>query len=544
MVTPHFKYNPSRTPEDELTRTFVVRRHDLAAILETVRDNTGASNQHLLVLGPRGAGKTTLVHRAVAEIRRTPTLNALWYPILFDEESYTVTSAGELWFQALSHLADQTRDPALDQARRALRTVTDRTRLRDAAMARILEFADTRHSRLLLVFENIDMIFDAQMPDDDGWDVRHTLQNEPKIMVLATAPHRLAAFHDCKRPLYELFHEYTLDPLDAAECRAVWRMVTGADLPPDHARAIQIFTGGNTRLVTTLAGSAGHRSSRERIDDLLHLVDENTAYFKHKIEALPPESRKIFVTLADLWSPATSRQVAEQTRGDIRAVSAQLGRLEQQGLVEVVGRVDRTQLFQVAERMANLYYLLRRQGPHPARAALEFIVHYYDDIRAHLATLVHEARTAAADSIADPVWAYCEKLLLARKLALGSDWRELWAPLALVLADADFVRDHLRDIVALAALAAAHGHHAAAAHTLAASPNAAHLEPLVVALRRLSGEPTNPPHEVREVADDIVRDIERLRDALAHPPDSPTTGPTHKQHRQTRKRSRHVGSHG
>ena len=378
MATLRLKYNPSHMPEDELVRSFVVRQRDLAAILETVTENTGASNQHLLILGPRGMGKTTLVNRAVAEIRRDPALGQLWYPILFDEESYTVTSAGELWFQALVHLADQTRSPTLEQARRALQPITDRTRLRDASLARLLEFADSQHKRLLLVFENIDMIFDAQMTEADGWDVRHTLQNEPRIMVLATSPTRLESFHDSRKPLYELFHEHTLERLDLEECRAVWRLVADRDLPLHQARPIQIFTGGNTRLLTILATFARDRSFRELMDDLVGLIDENTSYFKANIEALPPESRKVFVTLADLWSPATSRQVADQTRGDIRAVSAQLGRLVDQGIIEVVRRVDRTQMFQVAERMYNLYYLLRRRGSGRVRALVEFIVRYYD----------------------------------------------------------------------------------------------------------------------------------------------------------------------
>jgi len=410
MATPRLKHNPSHMPEDELIRSFVVRQRDLAAILETVRENTGPSNQHLLILGPRGMGKTTLVNRAVAEVRRDPELSRSWYPILFDEESYTVTTVGELWFQALSHLADQTQSSALERDRRALQTLTDQRRLRDAALARLLEFADAQGKRLLLVFENIDMIFDQQLTDDDAWDVRHTLQNEPRIMVLATSPTRLDSFHDSNKPLYELFREHTLDRLDLEECRLVWRLVTDSELPPNQARPIQIFTGGNTRLLTILGTFARDRSFRELMDDLVGLIDENTPYFKHNVEALPTESRKIFVTLADLWSPATSRQVAERTRGDIRAVSAQLGRLERQGVVEVVRRVDKTQMFQVSERMYNLYYLLRRRGSARVRAVVEFIVRYYDQdgMQRFLDALATEACDLERERRDDHVWAYCE----------------------------------------------------------------------------------------------------------------------------------------
>ncbi|HEY0136602.1 MAG TPA: ATP-binding protein, partial [Nannocystis sp.] len=412
MATLRLKHNPSHMPDDELIRSFVVRQRDLAAILETVRENTGPSNQHLLILGPRGMGKTTLVNRAVAEIRRDNALNRLWYPILFDEESYTVTSAGELWFQALSHLADQTQDREIDRARRSLQHITDRARLRDASLARLLEFADAQKKRLLLVFENIDMIFDEQLTEDDAWDVRHTLQNEPRIAVLATSPTRLDSFHDSDKPLYELFREHALDRLDLEECRTVWQLITGSELPLNQARPIQIFTGGNTRLLTILATFAKDRSFRELMDDLVGLIDENTPYFKHNVEALPKESRKIFVTLAELWSPATARQVADQTRGDIRAVSAQLGRLQQQGIIEVAKRVDKTMMYQVAERMYNLYHLLRRRGSPRVRAVVEFIVRYYDQdgMQRLLASMATEAVGLDNDRREDHIRAYCELL--------------------------------------------------------------------------------------------------------------------------------------
>ncbi len=676
MATLRLKHNPSRMQEDELLRSFVVRQRDLAAILETVRENTGASNQHLLILGPRGMGKTTLVNRATAEIRRDPGLDQLWYPILFDEESYSVTSSGELWFQALSHLADQTRDRELERARRSLQHLTDRTRLRDASLARLLEFADARQKRLLLVLENIDMIFDDQLTDDDAWDFRHTLQNEPRIAVLATSPTRLDSFHDSDRPLFELFREHTLDRLDLDECRTVWRLVTGSELPRHQCRPIQIFTGGNTRLLTILASFAKERSFRELMDDLVGLIDENTPYFKHNVEALPRESRKIFVALAELWSPATARQVADQTRGDIRAVSAQLGRLQHQGIIEVARHVDKTMMYQVSERMYNLYHLLRRRGSGRVHAVVEFIVDYYDQdgMQRLLTAMAEEARGTAGVWREDDIRAYCERLrrrsdeqqrqqqdlndaphaalraietavtlnpnsaedrvrcqhhlqqaaklaptdlgthaqsmvihlafqnvtgarwaathyiehqalrlealgevsavvlramltplypdvvawarelvgasstaqqgrlLLVQALARSNVWEEeLWSGLAGVLKDEPFTRMHLREVVEALSLAAARGHGVMASTALAAALHIACLEPLAVALARINGHATNPPQEIDEIAADIVRDIDRLRQALAdtHPEPRPTTpGPEHRIHRRATRKSR------
>jgi Ni2+-binding GTPase involved in maturation of urease and hydrogenase len=68
---------------------------DLELIVEVVRENTGPANQHVLVIGSRGAGKTMLVLRTAAEIRESEELSNLWYPIVFAEESYEVCSPGK-----------------------------------------------------------------------------------------------------------------------------------------------------------------------------------------------------------------------------------------------------------------------------------------------------------------------------------------------------------------------------------------------------------------------------------------------------------------
>ena len=51
------KYNPAFLSSEELIRTFVVRHTELELIVRVIRENVGQSNQHILVIGPRGIGK-------------------------------------------------------------------------------------------------------------------------------------------------------------------------------------------------------------------------------------------------------------------------------------------------------------------------------------------------------------------------------------------------------------------------------------------------------------------------------------------------------
>ncbi len=102
------KYNPAFLSGDELVETFVVRQAELGLIVQVLRENKDDANQHLLVIGPRGIGKTTLVLRAMEEVRRQTDLSQAWYPLVFSEESYIVTNAGEFWLEAIFHLGQQT----------------------------------------------------------------------------------------------------------------------------------------------------------------------------------------------------------------------------------------------------------------------------------------------------------------------------------------------------------------------------------------------------------------------------------------------------
>ena len=110
MSRPAMKYNPGFCTDEEIIAQFLVREIDLEFILQAVRRNTDAPcNEHLLIVGPRGMGKTTLVLRAVAEVRRAGSdLGQRWYPVVFGEESYAVATTGELWLEALFQVAHQT----------------------------------------------------------------------------------------------------------------------------------------------------------------------------------------------------------------------------------------------------------------------------------------------------------------------------------------------------------------------------------------------------------------------------------------------------
>ncbi|MDE2871152.1 MAG: hypothetical protein OXQ94_05635, partial [Gemmatimonadota bacterium] len=88
------KFNPGLLQSDEgISEQFVVRHHELSLLLDDLRGNIASpSCQHILVIGPRGRGKTMLLARVAAELRSNEDFAASLLPVRFMEESQEIFS--------------------------------------------------------------------------------------------------------------------------------------------------------------------------------------------------------------------------------------------------------------------------------------------------------------------------------------------------------------------------------------------------------------------------------------------------------------------
>ena len=234
------KYNPGFLTDEELMASFCVRKAEFDSMVEMLRECTGPSNQHQIVIGPRGSGKTSLLLRVAAEVRRDPELSRRFFPVVFAEESYEVASAGEFWLEALTRLADHA--PAPDDAAdlhrtlEDLRTIQEDRALGDRCLGALLDFSDREGKRLALMVENLNSMFRDMSDRDAGWRLRKILQTEPRIVLLASATSRFAEIDHPDHALYDLFRVRALQPLDTEECAVLWgdglRHASPADDPP------------------------------------------------------------------------------------------------------------------------------------------------------------------------------------------------------------------------------------------------------------------------------------------------------------------------
>ena len=399
------KYNPGFLTDDELVASFCVRTVELDMMVEVLRECTGPSNPHQIVIGPRGSGKTSLLLRIAAEVRRDAGLAADFFPVVFAEESYEVATAGEFWLECLSQLAAQAPpgedDPDLHRTFEELRTIGDDRELADRCLGALLDFSDREDKRLVLMVENLDMMFRDMADTDAGWRLRKVLQTEPRIVLLASATSRFDEIDNPKHALYDLFSVRTLRPLNTSECAKLWEAAIGRCPPPGTIRSLEILTGGSPRLITIVARFGAELSFRKLMANLIDLIDDHTEYFKSHLESLPAQERRVYLALAALWKPATTREISDQARIDTSKCSAQLTRLVERGAVQAAGGSARRKQYYLTERLYNIYYLLRRsrRSDRLVEALIRFMESYYSpsELRDIGIRLIREADSFSAE---------------------------------------------------------------------------------------------------------------------------------------------------
>ncbi len=379
------KFNPGTFQSDEeVIEQFVVRERELGIAMEVLRGNIDSpSCQHLLIVAPRGRGKTMLLARAAAEMRTNDELSERLLPVRFMEESHEVSSMADFWLETLFYLAGEVENRNADLAQELRKTHGDLTRqwradhLAERAQAAVLDAADRLKRQLVLMVENLQAMNNA-VDVRFGWKLRKALQTEPQIMLLATATTRFKELDDVEQPFFELFRFLPLDPLDTKESRTLWQMVSGDKVRERAIRPLEILTGGDPRLMVIMAQFGQQRSLRKLLEHLVSLVDDHTEYFRAHLEGLAKTERRVYLAVVDLWQPSTAGEVAARARMDIRNTSSLLGRLVDRGVVAVDG-TGKARRYVGVQRLYSIYYKMRheRESAAVVNRVIDFMIAFY-----------------------------------------------------------------------------------------------------------------------------------------------------------------------
>ncbi len=379
-------YNPQAISSEQLLSEFLDRRGCLTRILEILRHNTpDRPQQHVMLLGPRGMGKTTLLCAIRHSVRLDEELSAMWLPLQFAEEQNNIGDLADFWLECLSYLeqTDLKRVTVAEQLRNE-----NPADLAEKAQAAFFGLLATTGKRALLLVDNINDIFTNI---DDGQalhKLRALWMTDPRMTVIGAAPSYFEEITSVDQAFHDFFRVFSLERLNQQEledCLRRYAALFGDDKvlrvieqAPERVHALRILTGGNPRLV-----KLGYRVLQEGLDgdlrqDLERLLDEATPFFKHRIDSLSKEARRTFDAIARYWDPVSVDDIRRELRKPSNYVSAQIKRLIDDGFVEEVSG-DKKKRYQVCERFYNVYYLWRlsRDGRNRLRWLVGFMRTFY-----------------------------------------------------------------------------------------------------------------------------------------------------------------------
>ena len=212
-------YNPAQLTADELKASFLAREDSLEEMLRLVGEQTpGRPCQHMMLIGPRGMGKTTLALRLLHEIRDAPHLNEIWQPVAFDEESYGVGDLADFWLAALHHLTRATGNQRwAEKADALVIDEKDTERLAAYSLAALTDFCQTSGKRLILFVDNLDVVFNQFRDERDVYALRAVLIERSEILLIGSANTVFEAIRGHHKPFYEFFRIFILEGLGPDE---------------------------------------------------------------------------------------------------------------------------------------------------------------------------------------------------------------------------------------------------------------------------------------------------------------------------------------
>jgi hypothetical protein len=369
-------YNPDLLSKEDLIVQFVARQSLLNLLVEDLR-RAGRSGgiQHHMLIGQRGMGKSTMLHRLRFAIEDDPELRKRWFPLSFPEEQYNITRMSDLWANCLDALGDmldeQGREEEAKQLDDLITNLPDEEEQRArTARDQLTQWAERESKGLVLLLDNAEQILSRLAKHQ--WELREALSHNDRLVFIGASPAHIPAVYEYEGAFYDFFSVHEMRGLNLEETRTV--LLKLAELrraphvaeivktDPARIKALQVLTGGNTRVLIVLFQVLAQERDGSVLSELEQILDLHTPYYKAIFESLSTQAQQIVDAMALHWDPITAAELAAlpTVRLDTNIVSAQLDRLTRDGVVEKAPTpAGEKLLYQVAERFFNIWYLMR-----------------------------------------------------------------------------------------------------------------------------------------------------------------------------------------
>ncbi len=387
-----YKYNPQNAPFNELKKTFTARKELLSMMLDELKNmEKSTSNQHYLVIGPRGIGKTNFLQMIYHNIKEDSILSNSFIPIQFAEEEYSIGNLREIFEKIIEILKEEIFSVKVEEFLEQLQSETNNNVAAERAIEFLKDKSKSEKKKFIVFVDNLDLILDEQIKDkSESKKLRDILMNENFMVLIGAAPTYFDEISKYDKPLYNFFKIINLDELDEpqveelikkrAEFDENFELIEKLEKYKPKIKALKHLTGGNPRLILMIYQILSLSEFSEVKSYLNELLDDLTPYYQYKLKMLAPQQRKIIEAMAKLNKAVTPTEISKTTRLEVNKVSSNIKRLTDDGYIKLSKQERRkSTLYIISERLFRIWYQMRhsRSMKRKIEIFIEFIQIWY-----------------------------------------------------------------------------------------------------------------------------------------------------------------------
>ncbi|NQY20652.1 MAG: NACHT domain-containing protein [Campylobacteraceae bacterium] len=372
-----YKYTHDEMSEDQFLKRFIVRNDIYEDIFDDIKSwNDNSSNQHYIIIGQRGQGKTTLLQKIYIECKNDQKLNKYLLCIKFAEEQYQIRTLTRLGEEIAEYLEDMYSNDFTNISAILEEFYEDDDY--DLKAFGLLE----KEKNFLIFLDNIDELI-GKLSIKEQRRFREILLTSKIFKIIGGSTKMLEQHYDYSQPFYEFFKIIKLKGFTSEESKIFLLALVNKDEKvkieniikntPNRIEIIRQLTGGVSRTLVMLFDIFLDEEG-DSFEDLLKILDEVTPLYKHRMDDLPAQLQDIVHTIAINWDGIFTKEIALKTKLESKTVSAQLKKLEKYEIVESI-TVGKNKIYKIKERFFNIWYLMR-YGRKKDRQRVEWLISF------------------------------------------------------------------------------------------------------------------------------------------------------------------------
>jgi tetratricopeptide (TPR) repeat protein len=385
------RYSPGNLSGETLERLFVGRSDLLEEVLKRI--TTAATNKekhHILLVGPRGIGKTHFVsllsHRLASRPEYAVARERLRIAHLSEDE-WGVATYLDLLIRIIRALALRSGTSQDETDLESIRDTFQRSSQAATDLAQKVIRRQVGSGVLLLICENLAELLEA-LGEEGQRRWRSFIQETMFWTILATTTSLSPGIRLHSSPFYGFFAVKQLERLDPASAVELLRRKALLDGREDLAqflttplgrarvRAIHHLAGGNHRVYVIMSEFLNKESLEDSVIPFMRMADDLTPYYQDRMRQLAASQRKIIDTLCREAKPLIVKDIASRCLMSPQTAAKQLGELDSLGFVART-RAGRESYYELAEPLMRICVEVKDNRTEHLRLFVEFLRRWF-----------------------------------------------------------------------------------------------------------------------------------------------------------------------